>query len=70
MIDNNNVLSRNAVVDIVRRADVPDRDLFVFDTETDQLLQTVSSLGTLLYGLAVDSGGRVFVAQQSGQGFR
>jgi YVTN family beta-propeller protein len=63
VIDNNNVLSRNAVVDIVRRADVPDRDLFVFDTENDQLLQTVNSLGTLLYGLAVDSRGRVFIAQ-------
>jgi YVTN family beta-propeller protein len=63
VIENNNVLSQFAVVDIVKHPNVPDRDLFVFDTETDQLLQTVSSLGTLLYGLAIDSKGRVFITQ-------
>jgi hypothetical protein len=36
---------------------VPDRDLFVFDTKTDKLVETVDTLGTLLYGLAVDSKG-------------
>src|SRR5690606_20996635 len=40
----------------------PDRDLFVFDTASDQLVQAVSGVGTLLYGLAVDGAGRVFVA--------
>lgn len=43
--------------------DVPDRDVFVFDTANDQLVKIVSGVGTLLYGLAVDSQSRVFVAQ-------
>jgi len=62
-IANNNVLSLGAVVDIVKHPKVPDRDLFVFDTETDRLVETVNTLGTLLYGLTVDSKGRVYVAQ-------
>lgn len=62
-IFNNNVLSVGHVVDIVKHPKVPDRDLFVFDTKTDTLVQTVSTLGTLLYGMAVDSKGRVFIAQ-------
>jgi len=63
VIDNNNVLSRFAVVDIVRNPQVPDRDLYVFDTTNDQLLEIIDTLGTLLYGLVVDSTGRVFIAQ-------
>ncbi|MFQ5731104.1 MAG: ankyrin repeat domain-containing protein [Planctomycetaceae bacterium] len=59
----NNVLSLGHVVDIVKHPDVPDRDLFVFDTKTDKLVETVDTLGTLLYGLTVDSKGRVFIAQ-------
>jgi YVTN family beta-propeller protein len=59
----NNVLSLGHVTDIVKHPDVPDRDLFVFDTKTDELLETVDTLGTLLYGLTVDSEGRVFIAQ-------
>lgn len=62
-VQNNNVLSLGHVVDIVKHPDVPDLDLFVFDTVTDELVETVSSLGTLLYGLTVDSHGTVFVAQ-------
>lgn len=62
-ISNNNVLSLGHVVDIVKHPKVPDRDLFIFDTKTDELIETVDSLGTLLYGVAVDSKGRVFVAQ-------
>jgi YVTN family beta-propeller protein len=62
-IIHNNVLSLGHVVDIIKHPDVPDRDLFIFDTETDQLVETVDSLGTLLYGLAVASDGTVFVAQ-------
>lgn len=62
-IRHNNVLSLGHVVDIVKHPDVPDRDLFVFDTATDELLDTVEGLGTLLYGLDVDGGGRVFLAQ-------
>jgi YVTN family beta-propeller protein len=59
----NNVLSLGHVVDIVKNPAVPDRDLFVFDTRTDRLVTTVDTLGTLLYGLAVDSKGRAFIAQ-------
>ena len=59
----NNVLSLGHVTDIVKHPDVPDRDLFVFDTKTDKLVKTVDTLGTLLYGLTVDSAGRVFIAQ-------
>lgn len=62
-IIHNNVLSLGHVVDIVKHPKVPDRDLFVFDTETDELIETVDSLGTLLYGLNVASDGTVFVAQ-------
>jgi len=49
-------------VEIVRDPDVPDRDLFVFDTADDSLLDVVEGVGTLLYGLAVDSTGRAFVS--------
>ncbi|HIG31306.1 MAG TPA: YncE family protein [Verrucomicrobiales bacterium] len=63
VLDNNNVLSVGAVVDIVKHPEVPDRDLFVLDTETDEVIEVVDTLGTLLYGLTVDSHGRVFVAQ-------
>lgn len=62
-IFNNNVLSLGHVVDIVKHPDVPDRDLFVFDTKTDQLVKTVDTLGTLLYGMTVDSQGNVYLAQ-------
>ena len=62
-IANNNVLSLGHVTDIVKHPDVPDQDLYVFDTETDKLVETVDSLGTLLYGLTVDSNGRVYIAQ-------
>ncbi len=62
-IANNNVLSLGHVTDIVKHPRVPDRDLYVFDTETDELIETVDTLGTLLYGLTVDSKGRVFIAQ-------
>jgi YVTN family beta-propeller protein len=62
-IFNNNVLSIGHAIDIVKHPDVPDRDLFVFDTADDSLVETVTGLGTLLYGLAVDDAGRVFLAQ-------
>lgn len=63
VVNNNNVLSLGIVVDIVKHPANPDRDLYVFDTSTDELVEVVDTMGTLLYGLAVDSGGRVFVAQ-------
>ena len=63
VFSNNNVLSTNYDADIVKNPDLPDRDLFVFDTRTDRLVETVDTIGTLLYGLTVDSAGRVYVAQ-------
>ena len=60
---NNNVLSLNYDADIIRNPNLPDRDLFVYDTATDSLVQVVNTLGTLLYGMAIDSEGRVFVSQ-------
>lgn len=62
-VHHNNILSLGHVTDIVKHPEVPDRDLYVFDTKTDTLIKTVDTLGTLLYGLAVDSKGRVFIAQ-------
>ena len=62
-IVNNNVLSIGHAVDIVKHPDVPDRDLFVFDTRNDKLVRSVNTLGTLLYGMTVNSAGEVFIAQ-------
>ena len=62
-IFHNNVLSLGHTVDIVKHPDVPDRDIYLFDTRTDELIEVVDSLGTLLYGIAVDSTGQVFIAQ-------
>ena len=59
----NNVLSLGHVTDITKHPEVPDRDLYVFDTTTDELVEVVDTLGTLLYGLTVDSNGKVFIAQ-------
>ncbi len=52
-------LEKNIVVD----PDVPDRDLFVFDTSNDNQIKVVEGVGTLLYGLAVDASNRVYVTQ-------
>ena len=62
-VRHNNILSLGHVTDIVKHPDVPDRDLYVFDTRTDKLIKTIDTLGTLLYGLAIDSKGRVFITQ-------
>lgn len=59
----NNVLSLYYDADIVRNPKVPDRDLFVFDTRNDRLLDQVEGTGTLLYGLTVDSKRNVYIAQ-------
>ncbi|MCY4094889.1 MAG: carbohydrate binding domain-containing protein [Gammaproteobacteria bacterium] len=59
----NNVLSLGIDVDIVRNPKVPDRDLFVFDTRSDRLVDQVEGTGTLLYGLAVDGRRNVYIAQ-------
>ncbi|HEY8494703.1 MAG TPA: beta-propeller fold lactonase family protein, partial [Myxococcota bacterium] len=48
-------------VEIVRDPDVPDRDLFVFNTSDESEFDVVTGVGTLLYGLAVDGNGNAFV---------
>ncbi|MGB5809217.1 MAG: hypothetical protein WBG86_01730, partial [Polyangiales bacterium] len=57
------IITRGFPANIIRNPQQPDRDLFVFDTATDALVEEVTGIGTLLYGVAVDSEGRVFVAQ-------
>jgi len=57
-----NILTMNYEADIVRDPNVPDRDVHVFDTETDAPVDVVWTVGTLLYGMAVDSTGKVYVA--------
>lgn len=52
-------LTKNIVID----PQVPDRDLFVYDTATDSEVSVASGIGTLLYGLTVSSSGRVFLTQ-------
>jgi YVTN family beta-propeller protein len=52
----------NATKNIVIDPQVPDRDLFVFDTATHAEVAAVTGVGTLLYGVAVDSTGRAFVS--------
>jgi YVTN family beta-propeller protein len=56
---------KNIVVDPQLAA--ADRDLFVYDTTTDQEVETVSTISTLLYGMAVDSAGRVFLSHTDGR---
>ena len=63
VFSNNNVLSVNYDADIIKNPSLPDRDLYIFNTADDTLLEVVNTVGTLLYGIAVDSGGRVFVSQ-------
>ena len=59
--------SAGYAADIVRDDRIPDRDLYVFDTNAppfqNEPLQIVDTVGTLLYGIAVDSQHRVYVAQ-------
>jgi YVTN family beta-propeller protein len=54
--------TKNIVVDATSGATVPDRDLFVFDTATNAEVAAVTGVGTLLYGVAVNSAGRAFVS--------
>ena len=50
--------TKNIVID----PQTPDRDLFVYDTTNDSLVTSVTGLGTLQYGITVDSNGRAFIA--------
>jgi len=62
-VKNNNVLSKGYKEDIIKHNKQPDYDLFIFDTKTDFLIDTVSSIGTLLYGITVDSNLNIFITQ-------
>jgi len=48
--------------DITRHPNIPDRDLFVFNTDDDTAVETVSTIGTLLYGITATASGKVFIA--------
>jgi YVTN family beta-propeller protein len=63
VVFSNNILSLGYDADIIINPGLPDRDLYVFDTGSDELIEIVDGIGTLLYGLTVDSQGQVYVAQ-------
>ncbi len=48
---------------IVVDQDVPDRDLFVYETSNDNLVEAVTGVGTLLYDVVVSSTGEAFISQ-------
>ena len=60
---NNNVLSIGYREDVVRHPKIQDRDLYIFETNNDTEIGTVDTLGTLLFGIAVDSKNHVYIAQ-------
>jgi YVTN family beta-propeller protein len=51
------------IKNIITRANIPDRDVFVFSTANEALLSTATGVGTLLYGLAVAADGTIYVSQ-------
>ncbi len=54
-------------VDIAADPILPDRDLYVFDTSNDTQVDVVETVGTLLYGVAVDSAGKAFISMTGAQ---
>jgi YVTN family beta-propeller protein len=60
---NNNVLSVGFVEDLIKHYKQPDFDLFVYNTKDDSLALTINSLGTLLYGITVDSNSNIYLAE-------
>ena len=54
-------------VDVIKHPEVPDKDLFIFDTINEKPLRTFKSLGTNLFGLDVTNSGEVFIAQTDAQ---
>lgn len=69
VMESDNSLLMGAVVNIVKHPKVPDQDLYIFDTETDEPVAIVDTLGTLLYGITVDAKGRVFIAQTDARNY-
>ena len=62
-VKNNNVLSIGYKEDIIKHSKQPDMDLFIINTKNDYVESTVDTLGTLLYGIAVDSKSNIYVSQ-------
>ena len=54
-------------VDVIKHPEVPDKDLFIFDTVTEKPLGIIKSLGTNLFGIDVTETGEVFIAQTDAQ---
>ena len=54
-------------VDVIKHPQVPDKDLFIFDTVTERPLKIINSLGTNLFGIDVSNDGEVFIAQTDAQ---
>ena len=61
-VEEQNVTGEGYDSDITRHPNIPDRDLFVFNTDNDELVETVSTIGTLLYGVAATDSGKAFIA--------
>ena len=57
-----NVTGEGYDSDITRHPNIPDRDLFIFNVDNHEPVETVSTLGTLLYGLTATADGKVFIA--------
>jgi len=60
---NNNVLSIGYKEDIIKHSKQPDMDLFIIDTKNDYIESVINTLGTLLYGITVDSKSNVYISQ-------
>ena len=54
-------------VDVIKHPQVPDKDLFIFDTVSERSLKIINSLGTNLFGIDVSNDGEVFIAQTDAQ---
>ena len=68
-VEQQNVPGEGYDSDITRHPDYPDRDLFVFNTDTDEPVDTVSSIGTLLYGLTATDSGKVFISMTEARNY-
>ena len=63
VVRSTNALSAGYRADIVKHPSIPDYDILIYDTKIDRPVKVLETLGTLLYGLTVDSKGNVFIAQ-------
>ena len=61
-VEQQNVTGEGYDSDVTKHPNIPDRDLYVFNTDNDQAIETISTLGTLLYGVAATDSGKAFIA--------